>query len=301
MRKKKKHRSFLTPVISGSITGIFEISITYPLEFVKSSMQLNPKLYRGPLDALLSNVRTSGPLILYRGFPTWLFFAFPRNAVRFSAFEAFSKPLRKIFPESNIIRDVIAGLLAGSVESFLTLSPMQNISLKLTHDANKPLHQRRFYNFFPALFTLCRELGFRGLFIPGAFACASKAALNYSIRFPVFHGLKRHLESNKKDAGDYGSNKLTIYEALGCGAISGFISAICSHPLDVVKANLMGLDGSRFNYSSIQCAKTIVKENGVKGLYKGIEPRLCRVCMEMSLLFAVYEQVAEVCDSLDWL
>jgi solute carrier family 25 citrate transporter 1 len=275
------------------VTGCFEISITYPLEFVKNSLQLEPGKFSGPADCVRRNVAASGLSVLYKGFPTWILFAFPRNAVRFCTFEAAAGWIGPAEPGTQLVRDAACGLVAGVAEALVTLTPMQNFSIKLTHDANRPLAQRRFAKFFPALRTIAREEGFRGLYVPGAAACAAKAGLNYAIRFPVYHGLKRRIEAQRAGQSGKGVGRLQPHETLACGAASGFVSACVSHPLDVVKANMMGLNASRFGGCSRACLRSILARDGVRGLYQGLLPRLARVCLEMALLFGVYEMVAD--------
>ena len=49
-----------------------------------------------------------------------------------------------------------------------------------------------------------------------------------------------------------------------------------TQPIDTVKANMMGLEASRFK-SSFACAADIVRAGGVSALMNGIGPRVVRV------------------------
>ena len=98
----------------------------------QNSLQLEPGRYRNTWAALRANVQSSGPLVLYRGLPSWLLFSFPRNAVRFYVFEGVSSstPLSAL---PDLARNATAGGIAGVLEGVTCLVPMQNISIKMTH------------------------------------------------------------------------------------------------------------------------------------------------------------------------
>jgi hypothetical protein len=61
----------VVPVLAGTVAGSIEICITYPLEFAKSSMQVQPGRFRSMFHAVQFNVAKDGPLVLYRGLPSW--------------------------------------------------------------------------------------------------------------------------------------------------------------------------------------------------------------------------------------
>jgi len=96
MGGKSKHASkypFLSAV-AGGITGAIEISITFPTEYLKTVMQLNPdKNKMGMLNVLKDTVKTHGPLGLYRGYTALLLFSVPKNYVRFGSNELAKKHL----------------------------------------------------------------------------------------------------------------------------------------------------------------------------------------------------------------
>ena len=93
-----------------------------------------------------------------------LLFAFPRNAVRFTVFENVIS-----FADDRSLPHVqmLSGMAAGAIEAPLCLVPMQNISIKMTHDANKPPGQQRFPRFFQGVALISREEGIRGLMLKG--------------------------------------------------------------------------------------------------------------------------------------
>ena len=302
--------------LAGGVSGILEISCTYPLEFVKNSMQLQPSRFRGPLHALRSNVAAHGPSVLYRGLPSWLLFAFPRSAIRFAFFDQFQGIIDRgcgvhayvddgdaddnadaedvDLPELyRLSRDAAAGIGAGLIEAVLCLTPCQNLSIKMTHEANLPPSERRYSpRFFRATASIFRDAGLRGI-LAGVGPTCAKNCLNQSIRFPGFHFLTRAYCERTGTVRD----RMNMLELWACGGVAGALSAVCSHPIDVVKANMMGLHASKYR-SALHCATSIHAEVGVSGFFVGLSPRITRVCCEVGLLYSLFEGIKRSLDRM---
>ena len=75
-------------ILAGSITGATECLITYPLEYLKTVMQLYPNLAKlGMSGTFKATKRDHGVLGVYRGMSSLLVFCIPKMAVRFGAKE----------------------------------------------------------------------------------------------------------------------------------------------------------------------------------------------------------------------
>ena len=106
-------------IISGALAGALESSITYPLEYTKSILQLQsmkPELFISS-ENTLSNViyntyNKFGIIGFYRGLQSYVYFSLPRTAVRFTVFEQ-TKVLQLSSNEST--NDFISGLMAGII------------------------------------------------------------------------------------------------------------------------------------------------------------------------------------------
>lgn len=77
------------------------------------------------------------------------------------------------------------------------------------------------------------------------------------------------------------------------GGLAGGISVYVTNPVDVVKTNMQGMEAHKFD-GAMDCMRKIMRNEGVKGFYKGVNPRLIRVVMENALSFTIYEHVKEV-------
>ena len=56
---------------------------------------------------------------------------------------------------------------------------------------------------------------------------------------------------------------------------------------------MQGLDGAKYS-SSLHCARELVRNEGILALYKGVGPRLSRVCCEVAITMTLYGEVVKV-------
>ena len=80
------------------------------------------------------------------------------------------------------------------------------------------------------------------------------------------------------------------------GAIAGSVSVLSNTPIDVVKTRMQGLDANRYT-GSIDCAMKIYQNEGFRGFYKGLTPRLVKVSMEVAIAFTMYNTFLEIFNS----
>lgn len=67
---------------------------------------------------------------------------------------------------------------------------------------------------------------------------------------------------------------------LGCGATAGAISQTLTYPLDVLRRRMQvtGMKSMGYNYNgSFDAISSIIRQEGLRGLYKGIWPNLIKV------------------------
>ena len=71
---------------------------------------------------------------------------------------------------------------------------------------------------------------------------------------------------------------------------AGCLGACGNTPFDTIKTRMQGLEAGR--YSGLgNCALTMVKEEGVFSLWKGLSARLMRVVPGQGIIFCSYESI----------
>lgn len=79
---------------------------------------------------------------------------------------------------------------------------------------------------------------------------------------------------------------------LCAGAISGAIAQTCTYPFDVLRRRFQinTMTGMGYQYKSIWDAiSIIVKQEGIRGMYKGLVPNLLKVAPSMASSWASFE------------
>uniref|UniRef100_A0AAZ3SEE3 Uncharacterized protein n=1 Tax=Oncorhynchus tshawytscha TaxID=74940 RepID=A0AAZ3SEE3_ONCTS len=71
---------------------------------------------------------------------------------------------------------------------------------------------------------------------------------------------------------------------------SGFITTIVASPVDVVKTRFLNCSAGKYN-STINCAVTMMRNEGPKAFYKGFMPSFLHVGSWNIVMFVIYEKI----------
>lgn len=100
--------------------------------------------------------------------------------------------------------------------------------------------------------------------------------------------------------GEHRNGRDIFYDAVS-GASAGAIAATLMSPLDVIKTRLQvyGLPDVPRNKGSVivTSLQSIIRNEGLKGLYRGLSPTLAALLPNWAVYFAVYGQLKELLDS----
>ena len=118
-----------------------------------------------------------------------------------------------------------------------------------------------------------------------------------SCAFLVSHGVIQFVayEELKSLKTNDGEKKLGIWEPLWMGALSKTIASSSTYPWQTIKSRIQQrqkVDGKPYN-GMIDCCTRIVKNEGVRGLYKGLAPNLIRIAPGAAITFFTYENVKD--------
>ena len=117
--------------------------------------------------------------------------------------------------------------------------------------------------------------------------CLAKVSFCAGIRFVLYGEFVERLRARSDRPGAHGA-PVALWESMAAGGLAGAVSAVASQPIDVVRANMMGLDAKQYA-SSLSCAGAILRGGGVPALFLGVGPRVCRVFVEEALKFSLFE------------
>lgn len=270
--------------MSGAIAGATEITVTMPLDTIKTQMQLNP---RHGLGATVSNVLTQkGPQGFYFGYSAMLSQVAFKAAIRFWAYEQSKNALTNWFhpiEDRNLI-NAMSGVFAGVVEAAVWVTPTERLKIMRQREINSL--NPRFNSLVGSVGIVVKEQGFGSLFV-GFPATALRQGMAMGIRFALYDQLKVII------AG--ADNKPTPYQLLGAGCLTGTVSSLVNQPIDTAKSRLQAQDrGVMLRYSgTVNCISTMVREEGVASLYRGSLPRVARLTIGQGIIFSCYDTIRE--------
>lgn len=134
----KKSSNPWVSLLAGSIAGGIEAIACWPMEFIKTQLQLQRKLPPGQLQpftgiysGLVYTVRTTGFLSLYNGLTVTLVGSIPKAGIRFGGNSWCKKMLADEKGKLTMAKQFLAGMGAGTIEAIVAVTPMETIKVKL--------------------------------------------------------------------------------------------------------------------------------------------------------------------------
>lgn len=264
--------SFLTTATAGSIAGGVECLINWPSEVIKTELQMQSKsnpVYKGYFDCMRGKVKSQGVISLYRGLVPVVLGSMPKAGVRFGGNSFFrTNVFSGADGKISSIGVLGAGLSAGATEAVLVVTPMETLKTRLIN-ANKP--------FVSGTINLIQTEGI-GAIYKGVVPTIMKQSLNQGTRFLVYDEVMTLIKSatGKEVAGPI--------EAISGGMIAGAASVMVNQPVDTIKTIMQSADAAKYK-GTLDCFTSIIKNEGPFAVYKGLVPRLARVCPGSGIIF----------------
>eukprot|EP00545_Synedropsis_sp_CCMP1620_P003044 CAMPEP_0119023690 /NCGR_PEP_ID=MMETSP1176-20130426/30440_1 /TAXON_ID=265551 /ORGANISM="Synedropsis recta cf, Strain CCMP1620" /LENGTH=280 /DNA_ID=CAMNT_0006978799 /DNA_START=55 /DNA_END=897 /DNA_ORIENTATION=+ len=265
---------------AGCIAGGVEATAVWPMEYIKTQLQLQSKTkgaklpYNGMISGLTYTVKETGFFSLYRGLAPTLIGSVPKAGIRFGLNAVIKDKLRdKETGKLTVGKNFVAGLGAGVTEALLVVAPVETVKTKCI-ELNKP--------FLEGFRYIVKTEGMGGVY-QGAAATAMKQGSNQGLRFMWFNEYKRIVTND-------GEKKLTPIMGLFGGMTAGCFSTLGNNPFDVVKTRMQGTKASQYK-NTLDCFQRIVRQEGFAAFYAGVVPRLGRVVPGQGIIFMSFESI----------
>ncbi|KAF8101427.1 hypothetical protein N665_0205s0022 [Sinapis alba] len=182
---------------------------------------------------------------------------------------------------------------AGAVAGFATVAAMHPLDVVRTrfqvNDGRGISSLPTYKNTAHALFSISRLEGLRGLYA-GFFPAVIGSSLSWSFYFFFYGRAKQRYASGRDD------DKLSPPLHLASAAEAGALVCLCTNPIWLVKTRLQlqtPLHHTRPYSGLLDAFRTIMKEEGLRGLYKGILPALLLVS-HGAIQFTAYEELRKL-------
>lgn len=282
---KPKPLPFIANFTAGAIAGVSEILTFYPLDVVKTRMQLDTGKSKGLVGTFSSIVKQEGFGRLYRGLVPPLLLEAPKRAVKFAANDFWGKTYMGWSGESKMTQQmsILTGCSAGATESFVVV-PFELVKIKLQDKTST------YKGPMDVVKQIIRKEGFLGLY-SGMESTFWRHLVWNGGYFGAIFTVKQYLPKAMNGKEELLNNFIS-------GSIGGFCGTVINTPIDVVKSRIQGAERvpgvvPKYNWTFPALA-TIMREEGVGALYKGFAPKVLRLAPGGGVLLLVVEFTLDV-------
>ncbi|KAG9656105.1 hypothetical protein KCU64_g6096, partial [Aureobasidium melanogenum] len=197
----------LTSLFAGAVAGGVEAGVTYPFEYAKTSSQLRSQGKQGnAFQALRSVVASQGLSGIYTGCSALIVGTALKAGVRFLAFDTIKAQLADENGKLSTSGGILAGSVAGAVESVLAVTPTERIKTALIDDGKGA---KRFRSTPHAVGILIREQGIAGLY-RGLVSTTIKQSATSAVRMGSYNTLKTHTSQTEVTTIDIHGRKRLV-------------------------------------------------------------------------------------------
>ncbi|KAF1830562.1 mitochondrial carrier [Decorospora gaudefroyi] len=276
--------SLTANMLAGAFAGIAEHSVMYPVDLLKTRMQIvNPSpsaMYSGISNAMVTISRAEGFWSLWRGLSSVVMGAGPAHAVYFASYEATKHALGGNEGGSDEHHPIAAAAsgAAATISSDALMNPFDVIKQRMQMHGS-------LYKSVPQ----CAREVFRSEGI-GAFYVSYPTTLCMTVPFTALQFMA--YESMSKVMNPTG--RYDPYTHCFAGGIAGGFAAGLTTPLDVIKTLLQtrgnARDAELKNVSGLlQAARIIHQREGYKGYFRGLKPRIITTMPSTAICWSAYE------------
>ncbi|CAN1135113.1 Mitochondrial substrate carrier family protein B [Linum perenne] len=290
----------LQHMLAGGIAGAFGKTCTAPMARLTILFQIHgmhsdvAALSRPSISREACRIfNEEGFRAFWRGNLVTIAHRVPYSAVNFYAYEQYKSYLQSFFglerQGGNSTADVavrfVGGGLAGVTAASATY-PLDLVRTRLAAQRNTLYYRGIWHSFH----TICKEEGFFGLY-KGLGPTLLGVGPNLAIGFCVYESLKSFWETERP-------NDSTTMVSLGCGSLSGIAASTATFPIDLVRRRMQleGAGGKARVYTGglLGTFRHIIKNEGLRGLYRGILPEYYKVVPGVGIVFMTYETLKMV-------
>ncbi|KAK0433738.1 mitochondrial carrier domain-containing protein [Armillaria borealis] len=279
--EQKKALPFAANFAAGAIAGVSEILTFYPLDVVKTRMQLETgKSQHGLIGSFKSIIKEEGAGRLYRGLVPPLLLEAPKRAVKFAANDFWGKTYLGLTGETKMTQtlSVLTGCSAGATESFVVV-PFELVKIKLQDKTST------FKGPMDVVSQVIKKEGVLGLYV-GMESTFWRHLYWNGGYFGCIFQVRALLPKAENQQSELLNNFIS-------GSIGGFAGTALNTPFDVVKSRIQGsakVPGVTPKYNwTYPALVTIFREEGPVALYKGFVPKVLRLAPGGGVLLLVVE------------
>lgn len=255
-------------LLSGGVAGTAVDVTLYPLDTIKTRLQSSQGF-----------VKAGGFRNIYAGLGPAALGSAPNAALFFCTYEitkSVLSPVATSEASQSLVHMLAASL--GEVTACLVRVPVEVIKQRRQANSKGASSLTLFNN-------VLKNEGFKGLY-RGYLTTVFREIPFSFLQFPLWEFLKSRWASSQKE-------QLKPWQSSCCGAVAGAISAAVTTPLDVAKTRIMLADSNSEianRAGTVFTLREVFKNQGMKGLFSGVVPRVLWISIGGAVFFGVYEE-----------
>ncbi|KAF3893768.1 Mitochondrial 2-oxodicarboxylate carrier [Trichophyton interdigitale] len=294
MSQDKAPLPFAYQFAAGAVAGVSEILVMYPLDVVKTRVQLQTGAakgaegYNGMFDCFSKIVRNEGFSRLYRGINAPILMEAPKRATKFAANDSWGAFYRKIFgmEKANQPLAILTGATAGATESFVVV-PFELVKIRLQDKESAG----KYHGMIDVVRKIVKHEGPLALY-NGLEATLWRHILWNAGYFGSIFQIRAQLPAAEK-----GNQSQQMRNDIIAGTVGGTLGTVINTPMDVVKSRIQNspkIAGSVPKYNwAWPALGTVMREEGFGALYKGFLPKVLRLGPGGGILLVVFTAVTD--------
>ncbi|KAL1730205.1 mitochondrial carrier domain-containing protein [Schizophyllum commune] len=272
---------FIANFAAGAIAGISEILTFYPLDVVKTRLQLaTGKSNVGLIGTFQSIIKEEGVGRLYRGLVPPLLMEAPKRATKFAANDFWGNTYMKLTGETKMTQSLslLTGCSAGATESFVVV-PFELVKIRLQDKIST------YKGPMDVVKQVVKSDGLLGLYA-GMESTFWRHLWWNGGYFGCIFQVKAMLPKPE-------TQQATLMNNLISGTVGGLVGTMINTPFDVVKSRIQSQQRvpgvvPKYNWT-YPALVTILREEGPAALYKGFLPKVLRLAPGGGVLLLVVE------------
>ncbi|CAL0327211.1 unnamed protein product [Lupinus luteus] len=274
----------LRRLFSGAIAGALSRTAVAPLETIRTHLMVGSSGH-STTEVFNNIINTDGWKGLFRGNFVNVIRVAPSKAIELFAYDTVNKNLSAKpgeQPKLPIPASLIAGACAG-VSSTICTYPLELLKTRIT------IERGVYDGLLDAFVKIIREEGpaelYRGL-TPSLIGVIPYAATNYF----AYDTLRKAYRKVFKQ------EKIGNIETLLIGSAAGAISSTATFPLEVARKHMQvgALSGRQVYKNVIHALSSILEQEGVQGLYRGLGPSCMKLVPAAGISFMCYEACKKI-------
>lgn len=275
-------------VVKGFLTGGTQACLTYPVEYMKTQLQLQSKVnpeYKGMIDCAKKTVEQHGVKGLYRGAGVRIIGAGFQQMFRWGSYMNLANFARdektgKLSP----MMTAVCGMGAGVCEAVCAVTPVETIKTRVTDDQRRGTG--KYKGSTDAVIKIMKSEGPMGLY-RGAFPTILKQGTNQAVRMPLQVYLFTVISM-----GDASKSQSPVLNG-AAGFLAGCGSVLLTQPQDCVKSRMQGEAAKELYKGTVDCAMQMIKKEGPACFFSGCVPRMIQVGLNNGISFALFPIISK--------